>query len=107
MKNSSNMLVIEGDKKVYGLDFGWHMTEKQLTSQASRSVKGGTSFKRAFSKISNKNVLLYVLRINFIVGSVNQFNTFSADHTCRNLESSIPKKIPYLHHFSHLCYVSR
>ena len=29
--NSSNMLVVKGDKKVYGLDFGGHMTEKQLT----------------------------------------------------------------------------
>ena len=55
--NSSNMLVIEGDEKVYGLDFGGHLTEKQLTSQASRSVEGGTSFKWAFSKIPNKATL--------------------------------------------------
>lgn len=55
--NSSNMLVIEGDEKVYGLDFGGHMTEKQLTSQASRSVEGGTSFKWVFSKIPNKATL--------------------------------------------------
>ena len=55
--NSSNMLVVEGEKKVYGLDFGGYMTEKQLTSQASRSVEGGTSFEWAFSKKPNKATL--------------------------------------------------
>ena len=55
--NSSNILVVEGEKKVYGLDFGGRMTEKQLTSQASRSVEGGTSFEWAFSKKPNKATL--------------------------------------------------
>ena len=33
------------------------MKMKQLTSQASRSVEGGTRFKWAFSKIPNKAML--------------------------------------------------